>query len=143
MSTTRRTWFGMPSVRAGSPPNRQLKPGSTPRCRTPVPPQRATPPSSALPLPTAPRTSIPPGHPFGADARCVVWTILKNGVRAVPAGWGKRPRSAGNDEAAELLDLVASAIHQAYFAASTAPVRPKVDPRIHSALGRRLLELLR
>jgi len=73
----------------------------------------------------------------------VVCTILKNGVRAVPAGWGKRPRSTGNDEAVELLDLVASAIHQAYFAASTAPVRPKVDPRIHSALGRRLLELLR
>jgi len=44
----------------------------------------------------------------------------------------------------ELLGLVASAIHQAWsVATASAPVRPKVDPRIHSTLGRRLLELLR
>jgi signal transduction histidine kinase len=40
--------------------------------------------------------------------------------------------------------LVASAIHLAWFSTNPAiPVRPKVDPRIHSSLGRRLLELLR
>lgn len=58
--------------------------------------------------------------------------------------WGRRPRSTSSDEAGELLALVAGAIHQAYLSASPAvPVRPKVDPRIHSSLGRRLLELLR
>lgn len=44
----------------------------------------------------------------------------------------------------ELLKLLATSIHQASFATAPAvPVRPKVDPRIHSSLGRRLLELLR
>jgi signal transduction histidine kinase len=58
--------------------------------------------------------------------------------------WGKRPRSTGQDEVHELLDVVGAAIHQAWCSASpTVPVRPKVDPRIHSTLGRRLLELLR
>ncbi|HEV8380700.1 MAG TPA: HAMP domain-containing sensor histidine kinase [Gemmatimonadales bacterium] len=59
-------------------------------------------------------------------------------------GAGKRPRSTTSDEVSELLGLVAAAIHQAWFAlAPVAPVRPKVDPRIHTALGRRFLELLR
>jgi len=50
----------------------------------------------------------------------------------------------GPDEVSELLGLLATAIHQAWFSTSPAvPVRPKVDPRIHSSLGRRLLELLR
>jgi len=50
----------------------------------------------------------------------------------------------GADEVSELLGLLATAIHQAWFSTSPAvPVRPKVDPRIHSSLGRRLLELLR
>jgi signal transduction histidine kinase len=58
--------------------------------------------------------------------------------------WGKRPRSTGPDEVSELLNLLATSIHQAWYATAPAvPVRPKVDPRIHSALGRRLLELLR
>jgi len=58
--------------------------------------------------------------------------------------WGKRPRSTGPDEVSELLGLIAAAIHHAWFAKTAAvPVRPKVDPRIHSSLGRRLLELLR
>jgi len=58
--------------------------------------------------------------------------------------WGKRPRSTGQDEVGDLAHLVASAIHQAWFSArQDIPVRPKVDPRIHSSLGRRLLELLR
>jgi signal transduction histidine kinase len=90
------------------------------------------------------RPSIPPPHQFGADARCASCRILKNGVRAVLSRWGKRPRSTSTAEASELLTLVAGAIHQAYFSASPAvPVRPKVDPRIHSSLGRRLLEMLR
>ncbi len=58
--------------------------------------------------------------------------------------WGKRPRSTGQDEVGDLAGLVASAIHQAWFSArQDTPVRLKVDPRIHSSLGRRLLELLR
>jgi len=70
--------------------------------------------------------------------------VLKNAIRSVLTESGKRPRSTTSDEVSELLGLVASAIHLAWFAASPAvPVRPKVDPRIHSALGRRFLELLR
>jgi signal transduction histidine kinase len=62
----------------------------------------------------------------------------------VLSSWGKRPRSTGPDEVHQLLALVATAIHQAWFdAGPTGAVRSKVDPRIHTALGRRLLELLR
>ena len=78
------------------------------------------------------------------DNRCVACKVFKNAIRAVLSSWGKRPRSTGQDEVHELLELVASAIHTAWCSASPAvPVRPKVDPRIHSTLGRRLLELLR
>ncbi len=102
-------------------------------------PERVTP----LPLqPPLPRSSQP--HAFGADARCIPCKVLKNSIRAVLSELGKRPRSTGADEVSELLGLVATAIHQAWFsAAPDTPVRPKVDPRIHSTLGRRLLELLR
>ncbi len=104
--------------------------------------QRASPP--AMPTPLQPRNSPAPPHPFGADARCVPCKVLKNAIRSVLTESGKRPRSTTSDEVSELLGLVASAIHLAWFAASPAvPVRPKVDPRIHSALGRRFLELLR
>ncbi len=59
-------------------------------------------------------------------------------------GGGKRPRSTGTAEASELLGLVATAIHQAWLDATPGGSnRPKADPRIHTALGRRLLELLR
>jgi len=69
--------------------------------------------------------------------------VLKSAIRTVLSR-GKRPRSMGPDEVSELLGLLATAIHQAWFSTSPAvPVRPKVDPRIHSSLGRRLLELLR
>ncbi|HZE94398.1 MAG TPA: HAMP domain-containing sensor histidine kinase [Gemmatimonadales bacterium] len=69
--------------------------------------------------------------------------VLKSAIRTV-LSHGKRPRSMGADEVSELLGLLATAIHQAWFSTSPAvPVRPKVDPRIHSSLGRRLLELLR
>src|SRR5882762_3623983 len=101
--------------------------------------QLVTPPP-ALP---GPRNSIPP-HPFGSDPRCVPCKVFKSAIRAVLSRWGKRPRSTGQDEVHELLGLVASAIHQAWFSASPdIPARPEVDPRIHSTLGRRLLELLR
>src|SRR3989441_11062792 len=80
----------------------------------------------------------------GADVRCVACKVLKNAIRAGLARWGKRPRSTGQDEVSELLGVVASTIHQAWFSATpSVPVRPKVDARIHSTLGRRLLELLR
>jgi signal transduction histidine kinase len=92
----------------------------------------------------SPRSSLPPVHVFGADARCVPCKVLKSAIRAVLSHWGKRPRSTGPDEVAELLGLVGAAIHQAWFsAAPDAPARPKIDPRIHTTLGRRLLELLR
>src|SRR5216117_243492 len=104
--------------------------------------QRLSPPS--LPLPLQSRSTPAPPHPFGADARCVPCKVLKNAIRSVLTESGKRPRSTTSDEVSELLGLVASAIHLAWFAASPAiVVRPKVDPRIHSALGRRFLELLR
>ena len=94
-------------------------------------------------IPLQPRNSPPP-HPFGADARCFPCKVLKNAIRAVLSRWGKRPRSTGEGEVHELLGLVAAAIHQAWSSTSPAvPVRPKVDARIHSTLGRRFLELLR
>ncbi|SRR6266513_148915 len=105
----------------------------------PVPPQRLTPPPPAF----QPRHSLPP-HPFGADVRCVPCKVLRNAIRAVLLRWGKRPRSTGKDEVGDLAGLVASAIHQAWYGArQDIPVLPKVDRRIHSSLGRRLLELLR
>src|SRR2546427_915865 len=98
--------------------------------------QRVSPP--AMPFPLQPRNTPAPPHPFGADARCVPCKVLKNAIRSVLTESGKRPRSTTSDEVSELLGLVASAIHLAWFTASPAvPVRPKVDPRIHSALGRR------
>src|SRR6266446_1495728 len=104
-----------------------------------VPPQRSTP----APPPFQPRHSLPP-HPFGADVRCVPCKVLRNAIRAMLLGWGKRPRSTGQDEVADLAGLVASAIHQAWYATGQdMPAQPKVDRRIQSSLGRRLLELLR
>src|SRR5258705_10461024 len=104
-----------------------------------MPPQLVTPPPAPSPLL---KSNAP--HPFGADPRCVPCKVFKNAIRGVLARWGKRPRSTGQDEVAELLGLVATAIHQAWFsAAPEPPVRPQVDSRIHSTLGRRVLELLR
>src|SRR5258705_8321784 len=122
------------------PKNIPVKPVVPPSVTQPVLPERITP--LPLQLPPPPRSSQP--HAFGADARCIPCKVLKNSIRAVLAEFGKRPRSTGADEVGELLGLVATAIHQAWFsAAPEPPVRPKVDPRIHSTLGRRLLELLR
>ena len=70
--------------------------------------------------------------------------MLKGAIRAVLSRWGKRPRSTGPDEVSELLGVLAEAIHQAWLSTTVAVAEsPKVDPRIHSAVGRRLLELLR
>jgi signal transduction histidine kinase len=107
-----------------------------------MPSQRASPPSAPIPL--AARLSPPPPHPFGADARCIPCRVLKSAIRTVLTQSGKRQRSTTSDEVSELLGVVAAAIHQARFTVSPAvPVRPKVDPRIHSSMGRRFLELLR
>jgi signal transduction histidine kinase len=70
--------------------------------------------------------------------------VLKRSIRGVLSRWARRPRSTGPDEVSELLGVLAAAVHQAWFTTTPIiPVRPKVDPRIHSSLGRRLLELLR
>jgi signal transduction histidine kinase len=114
-----------------------LKPGWFRRVATPVPPQRIT------PVPLQPRIATPPDHPFGADVLCAPCKVLKTAIRTLVARWTKRPRSTGPAEASELLGLVATATHQARFAALAGPVRLKVDPRVHTSLGRRLLELLR
>jgi signal transduction histidine kinase len=109
----------------------------TPQRVTPVPPARSGAGTAGL-------TSHP--HAFGGDARCVLCKVLKTAVRGVLARWARRPRSTGPDEVHELLGEVAMAIHQAWLDATPAalsPVTIKVDPRIHSGFGRRLLGLLR
>jgi len=78
-----------------------------------MPPQLVTPPPAPSPL----LKSNPP-HQFGADTRCVPCKVFKNAIRGVLARWGKRPRSTGQDEVHELLGLVASAIHDAWFSAT-------------------------
>ena len=104
-----------------------------------MPLERVTPP----PIPLQPRNSLP-SHPFGTEVRCTPCKVLKNAIRAVLSRWGKRPRSTGQDEVSDLLGMVASAIHLAWYTPTpSVTVRPKVDPPIHSTLGRRLLELLR
>src|SRR3954470_10449432 len=104
----------------------------------------AVPPHRMTPIPLMTRGAHPPPHSFGADVRCIPCKILKNASRAVLSRWAHRPRSTGPDEVSELLGVLGNVIHQESFSETpTAPVRPKVDPRIHSSLGRRLLELLR
>ena len=104
-----------------------------------MPQPRVTP----IPLPLRSSRSST-AHAFGADARCIPCKVLKGAIRAVLSRWGKRPRSTGPDEVSELLGVLAAAIHQAWSSTNAAvPAGPKVDARIHSALGRRLLELLR
>lgn len=92
-------------------------------------------------------------HGFGGDAGCVPCNVLRAATRGVLARWERRPRSTGPDEVHELLDVLATSIHQACLdatpAAPAAPAAPpaaataQVDQRIHSLFGRRLLELLR
>ena len=109
----------------------------TPQRVTPVPPVRSGAGTAGL---------TPHPHAFGGDARCVLCKVLKTAVRGVLSKWARRPRSTGPDEIHELLGEVAMAIHQAWLDATPAapsPVPIKVDPRIHSGFGRRLLGLLR
>jgi len=80
-----------------------MKPRVPPSVTQPVPSERVTP----LPLqPPLPRSSLP--HAFGADARCIPCKVLKNAIRAVLSHWGKRPRSTGPDEVAELIAFLVS-----------------------------------
>ena len=58
--------------------------------------------------------------------------------------WTRRPRSTGPDEVAQVLGLIDAAVHEARFEVASADApRPKVDQRVHSSLGRRLLEQVR
>src|SRR5207253_4730805 len=83
-------------------------------------------------------------HPYGGDARCVSCKILKIASRAVLSRWTRRPRSTGPDEVAQVLGLIDAAVHEARFEIVKAnAARPKVDQRVHSSLGRRLLEQVR
>ncbi|HKA58731.1 MAG TPA: HAMP domain-containing sensor histidine kinase [Gemmatimonadales bacterium] len=76
--------------------------------------------------------------------RCSLCQLLASSARGVIAGFTRRPRSTGPDEMHELLSLLAAAIHQTRIDAAAAAVgRPQIDPRIHSPIGRRLLDLLR
>jgi len=98
------------------------------------------------PIPLQPRSGGGGGspHPFGGDARCVPCKVLKSASRAVLSRWTRRPRSTGPDEVGQVLGLIDAATHEAWFdsAKADAPT-PKVDPRVNSSLGRRLLEQLR
>jgi hypothetical protein len=63
---------------------------------------------------------------------------LKSATRGVLMVWSRRARSMGADEAAEHLSLLVTAIHQAW-----SDIAPVIDPRVHSSLGRRLLQQIR
>src|SRR2546423_1216956 len=100
-----------------------------------MPSQRIT------PIPLQPRggSNGSPSLPHsGSEARCVPCKVLKSAIRGVLNRWARRPRSMSPNEAGEQLDLLVAAIHQAW-----SDIAPVVDPRVHSALGRRLLEQLR
>src|SRR5437867_3159087 len=76
-------------------------------------------------------------HP-GGDDRCVPCRALRGATRTILGQWVQRPRSTTAAEAAELLDLLVTTIHEAADKETL-----KLDGRLHSGLGRRLLELLR
>src|SRR5438093_12179728 len=101
-------------------------------------------PHRITPVPLVPRSgseqtnSSHPPHAFGGDARCVSCKVLKTAGRGVLARWARRPRSTGPDEVHALLGMLSGSVHEAWLNET-----PQVDKRINSALGRRLLELLR
>src|SRR2546423_3554012 len=100
-----------------------------------MPSQRIT------PIPLEPRggSNGSPSLPHsGSESRCVPCKVLKSAIRGVLNRWARRPRSMSPNEAGEQLDLLVAAIHQAW-----SDIAPVADPRVHSALGRRLLEQLR
>src|SRR6266496_1241480 len=76
-------------------------------------------------------------HP-GGDDRCVPCRALCGASRTIVGQWIQRPRSTTAAEAGELLDLLLTNLHS-----SPAQRSSYLDPRLHSGLGRRLLELLR
>src|SRR5437867_4406480 len=76
-------------------------------------------------------------HP-GGDDRCVPCRALRGATRTILGQWVQRPRSTTAAEAAELLDLLVTTIHEAADKETL-----KLDSRLHTGLGRRLLELLR
>jgi len=76
-------------------------------------------------------------HP-GGDDRCVPCRALRGATRTILGQWVQRPRSTTAAEAGELLDLLVTTIHEAADKDTLA-----LDARLHSGLGRRLLELLR
>src|SRR6266540_2855308 len=76
-------------------------------------------------------------HP-GGDDRCVPCRALCGASRTIVGQWIQRPRSTTAAEAGELLDLLVTTIHEA-----ADKDKLSLDPRLHSGLGRRLLELLR
>ena len=95
-----------------------------------------SPRNSPIPLLSAPTSARL--HSHGGDDRCVPCRALKSATRTILEQWIRRPRSTSADEAGELLDLLVSTTHRA---SDTETV--SFDPRLHSSLGRRLLELLR
>src|SRR2546430_14564022 len=100
-----------------------------------MPSQRIT------PIPLQPRggSNGSPSLPHaGSEGRCIPGKFLKSAIRGVLNRWARRPRSMSPNEAGEQLDLLVAAIHQAW-----SDIAPVADPRVHSALGRRLLEQLR
>jgi len=91
-----------------------------------------------------PRSGDGSAHPYGADARCVPCKVLKTASRAVLSRWTRRPRSTGPDEVAQVLGFIDVATHETWFDSGKADAPPpKVDQRVNSSLGRRLLEQLR
>src|SRR6267378_5463054 len=103
-----------------------------------------------MPLPRMTSISLQPrsgdgsAHPYGADARCVPCKVLKTASRAVLSRWTRRPRSTGPDEVAQVLGFIDVATHETWFDSGKADAPPpKVDQRVNSSLGRRLLEQLR
>src|SRR6266480_3414906 len=92
-------------------------------------------PIPALPVPASSSSRL---HLHGGEERCVPCHALKGATRTIVEQWVRRPRSTTASEAGELLDLLVTTIHDA-GGNETLPI----DTRLHSGLGRRLLELLR
>lgn len=94
--------------------------------------------NSPIPTLSVPVDVSSPLHPHGGEERCVPCRALKGATRTILEQWVRRPRSTTASEAAELLDVLVTTIHGADGNEGLS-----LDPRMHSGLGRRLLELLR
>ena len=83
-------------------------------------------------------------HAFSRDAQCIPCKVLKAGARGVLASWTRRPRATKPAEVRDLLAKLTSYIHQVWLDGKTkTPPVANIDVRMHSSLGRRLLEALR